>query len=51
MVEIKGMYFISDINQLGEYKADFEKYGAKSDTFKYNGKKYTIPNVMGHKYH
>ena len=50
MIEIQGMYFISNTNQLGEYKETFDKYGAKSDTFKYNGKTYTIPNVMGHKY-
>ena len=50
MVEIKNLYYVSNVNQLGEYKNEFLKYGAKSDTFTYKGKKYTIPNVMGHRY-
>ncbi|MGN0031455.1 MAG: hypothetical protein ACI37Q_05830 [Candidatus Gastranaerophilaceae bacterium] len=42
MIEIPNMYFIKDVSQLGNQKDDFLKYGAKTNTFNYKGKKYTI---------
>lgn len=46
LVEIPNLYYISTVNQLGNYKQEFEAYGAKSDTFMHKGKQYKIPTIQ-----
>ncbi len=46
LVEIPNMYYINDVNQLGEYKDEYKKYAEKSDTITHKGKKYKIPTFF-----
>lgn len=42
MIEIPGIYYAGSTSALGDYESDYEKYGAKTNTFTYKNKKYTI---------
>ena len=46
MVEIKEVYFVDKLKDLGEYREEFEKYGVKGNQFTHKGKPYIIPKIL-----
>ncbi len=47
MIEVPGIYQAFSTEDLGDYESDYEKYGAKTNTFTYKNKKYTIKVFEG----